>query len=282
MNAKTAVRTIFAVVVAAGVLWIASRSLPAQQAGGQTPAYRAPRIYDKRPNLNGIWQANNTAHWNLEAHSAEPSPVHALGAQGGVPAGQSVVEGGTIPYLPAALKRRDQNRANRLKADPEVQCFMPGVPRATYMPYPFQIVQSQDWILMAHEYAGTVRTISMDNKEPEMPVDTWMGYSWGRWEGDTLVVESKGFNDQSWLDRAGNFHSEQLHVVERFTPRSADTMMYQVTLTDPAVYSKPWTMRMPLYRRVDPNVQILEYNCVHLTEDMRYSPLLEPAKKLGK
>ena len=277
---KAGIRTVFAVGAVAAVLSVGSHFVPAQQAlAQQAPAYQAPRTYDMRPNLNGIWQANNSAHWNLEAHSAEASPIVALGAQGGIPAGQSVVEGGTIPYLPAALKQRDENRANRLKLDPEVLCFLPGLPRATYMPYPFQIVQSSNWILMAYEYDGAGRTISMDGKEPGMPVDTWMGYSWGRWEGDTLVVESKGFNDRTWLDRAGNFHSEQLHLVERFTPRSGDVLMYEATLTDPAVYSRPWKMSMPLYRRVDPNMQILEFNCVHMTEELRYGPLLQSAKQ---
>jgi len=305
------IKTASAVGAAVAGLWVAGSSvLPAQQApaaGGQAPArgaqapaapaapagaaqapaYRAPRTYDKRPNLNGIWQANNSANWDLEAHSAEASPVVTLGAWGGIPAGQSVVVGGSIPYTPAGLKKRAENRANRLardqnKADSELACFLPGIPRATYMPYPFQIVQSQNWILMAYEYDGAGRTINMDNKEPEMPIDTWMGYSWGRWEGESLVVETKGMLDRTWLDRAGNAHSDQLSVVERFTPRSADTLNYEATLTDPVMYTKPWTIRMPLYRRVEPNVQILEYNCVHMTEEWRYAPLLEPALKLQK
>ncbi len=179
------------------------------------PAYRAPRTYDKRPNLNGIWQANNSANWDLEAHSAEASPVVTLGAWGGIPAGQSVVVGGSIPYTPAGLKKRAENRRTawreiRTRPDSELACFLPGIPRATYMPYPFQIVQSQKWILMAYEYDGAGRTINMDNKEPEMPIDTWMGYSWGRWEGESLVVETKGMLDRTWLDRAGNAHSDQL------------------------------------------------------------------------
>jgi hypothetical protein len=276
---KTGVNALAGAGVALALVLTATHAVPAQSQGQTASTYRAPRTYDKRPNLNGIWQANNTAHWNLEPHSVAGPPVVALGAQGGIPAGQGVIEGGTIPYLPAALKQRDQNRANRLKLDPEVQCFLPGIPRATYMPFPFQIVQSPDWILMAYEYAGATRTINMDGKQPDMPVDTWMGYSWGRWDGESLVVETKGFNDSTWLDRSGNFHSDQLHVVERFTPRSPDVLMYEATLTDPGVYSRPWKISMPLYKRAEANAQILEYNCVPMTEELRFGPLVDAARQ---
>jgi hypothetical protein len=266
------VPTVYIIAIVGAIGWITSAVLPAQRS-------QSVRTADKRPDLNGIWQTMNTAHWDLEAHSARPSLVLELGAIGGAPGGQSVVEGGTIPYHPAALEKRKQNFANRLAADPEINCFLPGIPRATYMPYPFQIVQSSHAILMAYEYAKAVRVISMDGKAPEMPVDTWMGYSTGRWDGDTLVVDTKGFNDRTWFDRAGNYHSDQLQVIERFTLSNANVLMYQATMTDPKTFSRPWTISMPLYRHVEKNAQLLEYNCVALTEEMRYGPLL---KDIGK
>jgi hypothetical protein len=234
--------------------------------------YRAPRAGDGRPSLNGIWQSINTAHWNVEPHAASPSPVRELGAAGAIPAGLGVVDGGEIPYLPEARKKQQENYANRLKLDPEIKCYLPGVPRATYMPFPFQIIQSAKHVMFVYEYAGAVRTVYMTD-HVEAPADSWMGWSNGRWEGETLVVDTKGFNDLSWFDRAGNFHSEALHTVERFTPRSADTLNYEVTITDPKVFSRPWKMSMPLYKRAERNAQILEFRCVEFAEDLLYGHL---------
>jgi hypothetical protein len=245
---------------------------------GQTPAYRAPRAPGGKPNLNGIWQAMNSAHWDVEPHSAGPSLVRELGAIVAVPGGLGVVDGGEIPYRPEALAKRQQNRANRLKLDPEIKCYLPGVPRAMYMPYPFQIVQSQKHVMIIHEYAGAVRTIYMD-KQTEAPADSWMGWSNGHWEGDTLVVDTKGFNDLTWFDRAGNFHSDELHVVERITPRSAETLNYEATIEDPTTFTRPWTMRMPLYRRVEEHAQLNEFRCVEFVEDLIYGHLRkQPAR----
>ena len=238
----------------------------------QAPAYRAPRTPDGKPNLNGIWQAINSAHWDIEAHSAAPSPVLELGAAGAIPGGLGVVEGGVLPYRPEALTKRNENRANRLKLDPEVKCYLPGVPRGVYMPFPFQIIQSQQHVMMIHEYAGAVRTVYMTG-QVEAPADSWMGWSNGKWDGETLVVDTKGFNDLSWFDRSGNFHSDALHVVERFTARSPDTLIYEATIEDPKVFTKPWKMSMPLYRRVEPNAQSLEFRCVEFVEDLLYGHL---------
>jgi hypothetical protein len=244
-----------------------------------SPAYRAPRTPDGKPNLNGIWQTMNTANWNIEAHPAGPSPARELGAAGAVPAGLGVVDGGEIPYLPAARKKQQENYANRLKLDPEIKCYLPGVPRATYQGMPFQIIQSTKHIMLIHEFAGAVRTIYMAD-QTEAPADSWMGWSNGRWEGETLVVDTKGFNDLSWFDRAGNFHSDALHVVERFTPRSAETITYDVTIEDPKVFSRPWKMSMPLYKHVERNAQILEFRCVEFVEDLLYGHLRkQPAAK---
>jgi hypothetical protein len=201
-----------------------------------------------------------------------------LGAQFSVPPGVGVVEGGAIPYKPEALAKKKENFANRTKEDPEVKCYMGGVPRSTYMPYPFQIIQGTGTIMMAYEYAGGVRIINM-GKPTEAPVDSWMGWSNGRWEGDTLVIDVTGLNDQTWFDRAGNYHSDALHVVERYTPRSADTLMYEATIEDPNVFTRSWKISMPLYRRVEKNAQILEYKCPEFAEDMLYGHLRKQPSK---
>src|SRR5262245_756800 len=238
----------------------------------QTPAYRAPRTADGKPDLNGIWQALNTADWDLQGHAAAKGPGPSLGAVFALPPGLGVVEGDEIPYLPAAAARKRENQENWVKLDPEVKCYLPGVPRATYLPYPFQIVQSQQNILIAYEYAGASRVINM-GAPTKAPGDSWMGWSNGRWEGETLVVDVTSLNDQTWFDRAGNFHSDALHVVERYTPRSADTLLYEATIEDPKVFSRTWKISMPLYRRVEKNAKILEYKCVEFVEELLYGPL---------
>jgi len=262
----------FAATVAAAILG-AAPSL-AQQA-----AARPARIANQ-PNINGIWQAMNTANWNLEAHSAEAIKIAwQLGSLGAIPAGQSVIDGdGKIPYLPAALAQRDENRAGWPKADPETNCYLPGIPRATYLPYPFQIVQGGGNILFVYSYASANRLVNMG--EPiEPPVDTWMGQSNGRWEGDTLVVETTGSNGLPWLDRAGNHASNQLKVTERFTRVGDNHLQYSATLEDPETYSRPWTISMPLYRHIEPNAQILEFKCVPFVEELLYKDLeLPPAQ----
>ena len=240
-------------------------------ATGQTPAYRAPRTADGKPDLNGIWQALNEANYDIELHVARPAmavrpgpygpvpapAVLALGAVGAVPPGLGVVEGDVLPYLPEALAKRKENQANWLTADPEIKCYLPGVPRATYMPYPFQIFQSASAIFIAYEYAGAVRNFFLKDPGPA-PVDSWMGQSVAHWEGETLVVDVTGFNDQTWFDRAGNHHSDALHVIERYTRTSPDVMRYEATIEDPKVFSKPWKMSMPLYRRQEKNMQLID------------------------
>jgi hypothetical protein len=244
----------------------------------QVQTYEPQRTADGKPDLNGIWQALNTANWDIQDHAARAGPVPALGAAFSVPAGKGVVEGGEIPYLPEAAAKKRENAANWLTLDPEVKCYLPGVPRATYMPYPFQIFQTPEQILIAYEFAGAARTIYI-NREQESPNETWMGWSVGRWEGDTLVVDVTSFNDQTWFDRAGNFHSDALHVTERYTPVSPDVIDYEVTIEDPRVFSRPWKMRMPLYRRLEQNAQVMEYNCVEFTEELLYGHLRKQSSK---
>jgi len=241
-------------------------------AGGGAPTARPNRIAG-HPNLNGIWQAINSANWNLESHSASATAFWQLGALFAVPPGQSVIvdNNGTIPYTPEGLKKRQENRAGWPKSDPEAKCYMPGLPRATYMPHPFQIVQGEKDILFIYEYAGGNRTVHMTN-HTESPVDSWMGWSNGKWEGDTLVIEVRSFNDESWFDRAGNHHSDALMVTERYgLAPGGNTINYEARIEDPKTFTRPWTIRMPLYRRVEPNVQLLEYNCVEFSEELLYS-----------
>jgi hypothetical protein len=221
----------------------------AAPAAAQT--YRAPRTPDGKPDLAGIWQAMNTAVWDIQDHSASA----------GVPAGLGVVEGGEIPYRPEALKQRQENYANRLTADPEAKCHMVGVPRITYMPYPFQIVQTPTQITILYEYVHSLRNIYLDSPHPKGPIQWYMGDSRARWEGETLVVDVVHFTDQTWFDRSGNFHSDALHVVERYTRTGPDHMLYEVTIEDPKVFTRPWKLSMPLYRRQEANMQLLEYEC---------------------
>jgi hypothetical protein len=238
-------------------------------AAGQSATYRAPRTADGKPNLNGIWQALNTANWDIQGHSAQAAHVVSEGARGAEPGGLGIVVGDEIPYLPAALAQKKENWDKRFTDDPEIKCYMPGVPRATYMPFPFQIVQSPDVILIAYEFANASRTVYMKNA-PETPTDYWMGHSVGHWEGETLVVDVTSLNDQTWFDRAGNYHSDALHVTERYTPASAEVMNYEATIEDPNVFSRPWKIAMPLYRHVERNAQLLEFRCVEFVEELIY------------
>jgi len=241
-----------------------------------------PRTADGRPDLNGIWQAVNEANFDLETHLARPAmalregpygPLPApevlrLGAVGAVPGGISVVEGGRIPYRPEALATRDANRQNWIDRDPEIRCYLPGVPRATYLPHPFQILQSDSALFIAYEYAGAVRNVYLEDPGPAS-VQSWMGQSVGRWEEDTFVIEVTGFNDQTWFDRAGNFHSDDLRVVERYTLTDPNTIAYSATIYDNATFAAPWTITMPLYRRLDREA-LMEFKCVEFVEELIY------------
>ena len=232
---------------------LAVLALTGLAAAAQTPAATAiPRGSDGKPDLSGIWQAMNTAAWNVEDHAASP----------GVPAGQGIVEGGTIPYQPAALATRQQNFDKRATADPETKCYLPGVPRITYTGFPFQIIQKPEQMTMLYEYAHATRYIHT-NGTPHPPghIDWWMGDSRGRWDGDTFVVDVIDFGEETWFDRAGNFHSDALHVVERYSLLDADHINYDVTIDDPKVFTRPWKMSMILYRHREKNFQLLEYEC---------------------
>jgi hypothetical protein len=216
------------------------------------PAYTPPRTPDGRPDLQGIWQVLNTAAWDIQDH----------GASLGVPAGRGVVDGNEIPYQPWALAKKQENFKNRTTLDPETKCHLPGVPRLTYMPYPLRIVQQADKVTILHEYLRTPRYIYTNgNPHPKGHIDWYLGDSRGSWEGNTLVVDVVDFNDETWFDRAGNFHSSDLHLVERFTRTGPDHLLYEVTVEDPKVFTRPWKMSMPLYRRQEKDLELLEYDC---------------------
>jgi hypothetical protein len=266
----------------------AAAAKPAPRAAA--PGYRAARLPGTtRPDLNGVWQVMNNAGWDIEPHAARaalamrPGPfvpvpakdVLALGAIGAVPAGNGIVEGGAIPYKPDALKQRDENRKNYLSlsdGDPEIRCYLPGVPRANYMHLPFQVFQSEKSMIIAYEYAGAVRNVMFVDPGPA-PVDSWMGQSVAKWEGDTLVVTVTGMNGRTWFDRAGNHHSDQMVVVERWTPTGPLTMRYEATITDPETFTRPWKISMNLYKHVGEDARLNQFKCVEFVEELMYGKL---------
>ena len=262
---------------------VALAACTATEPDAQDGAYAAPRLAGtEHPDLNGIWQALGTAHFDVEDHVAQPAPILEMGAIGAVPAGRGVVDG-AIPYQPWAVEQKQMNFEQRMVVDPwnrdigdpAVKCYLPGVPRATYMPYPFQIVQGADEITIAYEFSSATRIIHLrDHGEPA--IDSWMGWSNGSWDGDTLVVDVTGFNGNTWFDRAGNFHSNALHVVERYTPVTPYHLDYEVTIEDTNVFERPWTMRMPLYRRMDAGAQVTDFRCLEFVEPLLLGSLSNP------
>lgn len=275
-----------AALVAASLL-AAPVAAEAQPKARGAATYKAPRLPGTRqPDLNGVWQVMNTAGWDIEPHGARaalqlrPGPyvplpakdVLALGAVGAVPAGAGIVEGGEIPYTDEARKLRDENRAHYLERDPEVKCYLPGVPRANYMHLPFQIFQAGDSMIIAYEYAGALRNILFKDPGPP-PVDSWMGQSVARWEGDTLVVKVSGMNDRTWFDRAGNHHSDQMTVEERWTLTGPTTLRYEATITDPATFTRPWKMSFNLYKRQGEDARLGQFKCVEFVEELMYGDL---------
>jgi hypothetical protein len=256
------------IVLAGGVVLSAGQSAGA---GQPAAAYKAPRTHDGKPNFGGIWQALNTANWDIEPHGAEQGPKQ-FGALFSIPPGLGVVEGGAIPYKPEALRKRDENRRKRWTDDPEVKCYLPGVPRYVYLPYPFQITQSTDYIIISSEYAATARTLHLATHKAG-PTDSWMGHSNARFEGESLVVDVTALNGESWFDRSGNYASSNVRIVERFTFTAPDRLAYEAQIEDPTVFTRPWKIRMPIYRRAESDSQLLEFKCVEFAEDLLYGHL---------
>ena len=283
-NSRPIVSLAIAVMCA---LWL--RLIPST-AQAPAPPYRAPRfIGTQNPDLSGIWQTHNSANWDVEPHAAGPAPFPALtGAIGATPAGLGVVEGGKIPYQAWAQAKKKENfdkrfnrpitrEINEATGDPEAKCYLPGVPRATYIGLPFQIVQTPTQILITYEFASATRIIHI-GRTPPSPNNSWMGWSIGHWEGDTLVVEVTDQRDQTWFDRAGNFHSDALKVVERYTPITPYHLVYEATIEDSKVFTHPWKISMPLYRNMEQNAQLLEFKCVEFAEEFMYGHLVEGKK----
>jgi hypothetical protein len=227
-----------------GLLLAASASAQQRSSLGDIP-----RLANGKPNLSGVWQAFTTANWNVLTHGA-----------------------------PAAAEQQQRNYENRFKEDPELKCFLPGVPRANYMPYPLQIFHSNDHLLIAYQFAGAARIVNLGAATPSA-IDSWMGISNARWDGDTLVVEVSGFNGMAWLDRAGNYSSSALKVVERYTPAGPNSIDYSATLEDPQTFSRPWTMRFRLMRNPNPEQHLMEFKCVPFTEQLLYGDLYKQARE---
>ena len=241
-----------------------------------------PRTPSGKPDLSGIWQAMTSAHYDVEPHAASEGPHPGLmGALSATPAGLGIVEGGRIPYNEQSLRVRDANKASALENDPLTKCYMPGVPRANYMPFPFQIVQSEGVILMAYEVAESNRIVYVDQPELESQVDAWMGHSNAHWEGDTLVVRVSGQMPDTWFDRSGNHHSYEMVVEERWTLLGADHVQYEATITDPNTFTAPWTISFPLYRHVADNMQLLEFKCAEFSEEFLYGEWRKPGTPRG-
>ena len=248
--------------------------------------FEPPRRADGRPDLNGVWQAMSRANFNIEAQVAKPAlalrdgpfgqvparEVVALGAVGAAPATRGVVHGGALPYREAARQQRDENRRHWLERDPEIKCYLPGIPRANYMGLPFQVFQSDGQFAFVYEYRGFVRNVLFD--DPGMPpADSWMGQSVGHWEDDTLVIEVSGFNGRTWFDRAGNFHGPNMRVAESFRLIAPDVMHYEATIDDPETFTEPWTLSMNLYRLQGADAQLQQFNCIPFVEELMYGHL---------
>jgi hypothetical protein len=236
-----------------------------------------PRTADGNPDFGGIWQAISSANFDIEPHAADFGPIVENGAIGAIPAGLGIVVGGEIPYTAAARAQQQANKENWLENDPVVKCYMPGIPRANYMPFPFQIIQSPDHVVVAYEFASASRIVYMSQPDFEAPIFSWMGHSRGHFEGDTLVIDVADQVPDTWFDHAGNHHTDALRVTERYTHMGPNVLMYEATLVDPNVYTESWTVRFPLYRRLDDNMQLLEYKCVEFTEELIYGHLRKGA-----
>jgi hypothetical protein len=236
--------TAFLVLLAIGVVAAGTTRVAGQGAA-------LPRTPAGKPDFSGIWEALTKADYNIEPHTASRLS----------PASAGIVTGGELPYKPEMVAKRKQNFEARATADTEAKCYLPGVPRIMYIPHPFQIVQTPDLVLMLFEYVHATRNVFMNSPHLKGPLDWWMGDSRGTWDGDTLVVDANNFNEETWFDRAGNFHSDALHVVERYTLADRDHINYAATIEDPKVFTRPWIINLVFYRHTEPNFRLLDYEC---------------------
>jgi hypothetical protein len=233
--------------------FVSSPGIALAQPAGAATLYKAPRTPDGKPDLQGIWITRNAANFDVS----------------------EVAENREIPYLPEALER--EKNADRV--DPVAHCAMPGVPRITYMPFPFQIIQRPGYVLFLYEYQHNHRIVQTSPREHLDGIDFYLGDSVGRWEGETLVIDVANFNDKTWLDSARHMHSDQMHVVERYTRTGPDTILYEATIEDPKTYSRPWKIRMPLHRITDPGFELREQECVEGDNGRAIHPMYRPSPK---
>jgi hypothetical protein len=233
----------------AGLLVAALLAL-APTPAAKAQAYTPPRTVDGQPDLQGIWQVRNSPDKDLEK------------AKGLIVEPKS----GKIPYQPAALAQKKQNEKKSAAADPLNKCYMPGVPRLNLLAYPLQIFQTADEVALAYEYIHNWRNVYLKRNKHLPDIDFWQGDSIGHWEGDTLVVDVADFNDQTWFDKAGDFHSDALHVTERYTRTGQDTLRYEATIEDPKTFTMPWKISVDLHRSTQPNARLLEYECHYLAD----------------
>jgi hypothetical protein len=248
-------RLLLLIVMVTTCVGFVARGAASRTKGQGAGSYSPPRLADGTPDFRGIWQARSTAYVNLEGHPREK----------GLAAAKSMIVDppeGKIPYLPDALTQRSKSYEDRTSADPASNCFQAGVPRATYLPTPFQIVQSAGNLAIVYTDNHAYRIVLPSGVPHDDGIDFFMGDSRGHWEGNTLIVDVTDLGDQTWLDSAGNYHSDQLHVVERYTLIGPDTMKYEATMDDPMVYAKPWTVRLLLYRDKTPGARIIEDECL--------------------
>ena len=260
--------TLLIVALAVSTVAHSGSSRVKAQAPAGAPAYAPPRTADGQPDLQGVWRVWNLAKYDLEDHGAKP----------GVPAGRGFVvdpPDGRIPYQPSALEKRRRNYEGTKtfdpakNTDPLAKCYLPGIPRLTYLGWPFQIVQTPQYVMFNYEWSHKKRFVPINSKAPLPNPDdenNWNGMARGRYEGNSLVVDLTNFNPYTWFDMAGNFHSDALKVTERYTPMGADTLQYEATMTDPKVFTRPWTIRMTLQRQKD--IGLLDYECTAMLDDL--------------
>ena len=248
MRARTR-RAVLAGAVLACAIAIAHPASLAQTAGAP---FVPGRLWDgKTPDFRGIWQARGSAHQNIEGRIVVDPPD------------------GKIPYKPEALARRRQNYRNRATADPSLKCYQAGVPRATYVPMPLQILQSPGNFAIVYQENHAFRVFHPEGRPHFDATDWWMGDTRYRWQFDTLIADVVAMTDLAWLDHAGNFHSTEFHVVEKYRMTSANTLEYEARMEDPVVYSRPWTLRTTLYRVTQPGARIIEDECLEDASGVR-------------
>jgi hypothetical protein len=237
----------------AGVVFAALAAGQSQPPTGAQAPYKAPHTIDGKPDLQGIWMTRNAAAFDVS----------------------EVAENRQIPYLPDALEREQKGD----RVDPIAHCSMPGVPRITYMPFPIQIMQRPGYVVFLYEYQHDHRIVQTNARPHLEDIDFYLGDSVGRWEGDTLVIDVTNLSDKTWLDSARHTHSDQLHVVERYTRTGPDTIAYEATLEDPKTYSRPWKISMPLHRITEPGFELREQECMEGDSGRAIHPPYRPAPK---